>query len=83
MKKQTLFLCLVLVLCSCAGSSMKELKSAEKALESSAVEAGRILDEINPAGLRGRQAALYGLLRTRADYITGKKIESDSFHYKR
>ncbi len=78
MKKQTLFLCLVLVLCSCAGSSMKELKSAEKALESSAVEAGRILDDINPDGLRGRQAALYGLLRTRADYITGKKIESDS-----
>ena len=78
MKKQTLFLCLVLVLCSCAGSNMKELKSAEKALESNAVEAGRILDDINPEGLRGKQAALYGLLRTRTDYITGKKIESDS-----
>ena len=78
MKKQTLFLILVLVLCSCAGSSMKELKSAEQALESSPVEAGRILDNVNPENLSGRQAALYGLLRTRVDYITGKDIESDS-----
>ena len=78
MKKQTLFLLVLLVLCSCTGSNMKELKSAEQALNDSAVEAGRILDNINPENLRGRQAALYGLLRTRVDYITGKEIESDS-----
>lgn len=78
MKKLTLFLSIVLAFCSCAGSSMKGLKSAEQALEKNAVEAGRILDDINPSTLRGRQAALYGLLRTRTDYITGKEITTDS-----
>ncbi|MBO6078824.1 MAG: tetratricopeptide repeat protein [Bacteroidaceae bacterium] len=78
MKRLTLIMCMVLTLCSCAGSSKRELKRAEQAMSSSAVEAGRILDSINPASLHGRQAALYGLLRTRTDYITGRNIESDS-----
>lgn len=43
-----------------------------------AVECGRILDSMDPVSFKGKSAALYGLLRTRADYITGKEIVSDS-----
>ena len=78
MKKLTLFGTIVLVLCSCAGNSMKELRRAEQALERSAAEAAGILDSINHSNLRGRQAALYGMLRTRADYALGREILSDS-----
>ena len=78
MKRLTLLLCIVLALCSCSGNSMRMLRRAEHVMASDAVEAGRLLDSINPASLRGKQAALYGLLRTRTDYITGKSIVSDS-----
>lgn len=78
MKKTTLLLFLVLVLCSCAGGNRKELKRAEQVFEIDVLEAGRILDSIDPVQLHGRQAALYGLLRTRMDYITGQEILSDS-----
>lgn len=77
MKKLTL-LTIVLVLCSCAGNSMKELRKAEQALDSNPLEASEILDSIDHSQLRGRQAALYGMLRTRTDYITDRQIVSDS-----
>jgi len=78
MKKLTLFASIALVLCSCAGNRLKELKSAEQALENDPVEAARILDSIDHTQLRGKQAALYGMLRTRADYTLGREILSDS-----
>ena len=78
MKKLTLFASIALVLCSCAGNSMKELKSAEQALERNSAAAATILDNIDHTQLRGKQAALYSMLRTRTDYITGKEITSDS-----
>lgn len=78
MKKLSLLICASLVLCSCAGNIQRELKRAENSLENSAVEAGCILDSIDASRLHGRQAALYGMLRTRVDYITGKQIVSDS-----
>ena len=78
MKKQTLLLILAIVLCSCAGNNMRELKLAEQTCRGDAVEAGRILDKINPGSLRGKQAALYGMLRTYTDYTTGKEVMSDS-----
>ena len=79
MKKQFLLICIwALFLCSCAGESMKELRLAEQVFDSNVTEAGLILDNINPDKLRGKQAALYGMLRTRADYVLGKSIGSDS-----
>ena len=78
MKNQTLLLLLALVLCSCAGNIRRELKLAEQICRSDAVEAGRILDEVDHASLRGKQAALYGMLRTYTDYTTGKEVLSDS-----
>ena len=78
MKKTTLLICIILVFCSCVGSTRKDLKRAEQIFEYDVLEAGSILDSINPARLHGRQAALYGLLRTRVDYVTGKEIVSDS-----
>lgn len=78
MKKLTLFASIALVLCSCAGNRLKDLKSAEQALENDPVEAARILDSIDHTQLRGKQAAMYGMLRTRADYTLGREIQSDS-----
>ena len=67
-----------LIVCSCTGGPMRDLKRAEQAFESNVTEAGWILDNINPDRLHGRKAALYGMLRTRTDYVLGKAIASDS-----
>ena len=78
MKNKTLLICFALALCSCAGNSKRYLKNAEDMFARNAVESGRILDSIDDELLHGKQAALYGLLRTRIDYITGKQITTDS-----
>ena len=77
MKKYAIVLISVLALCSCSGR-IEDLKRAEQTLGVDAVECERILDDIDASALRGKSAALYGLLKTRADYITGKEIASDS-----
>lgn len=78
MRKTAFFIFAIAVLCSCSGGVGEVLDKAERMIETNPVEAGRILDGIEPASLRGKQAALYGMLRTRADYIIGKEIVSDS-----
>lgn len=79
MKKHVISLIFYLLLvCSCTGDSMKDLRRAEQALVSNPLEAGLILDKMNPDKLHGRQAAFYGMLRTRIDYVSGKAISSDS-----
>ena len=77
MKKYAIVLISVLALCSCSGR-IEDLKRAEQTLGVDAVECERILDDIDASALRGKSAALYGLLKTRADYITGREIASDS-----
>ena len=76
--KWSSLLCAVLVLFSCNGGSMEELKRAERVMESNPVETGRILDSIDNTVLRGKGAALYSMLRTYTDYVTGHDIVSDS-----
>ena len=78
MKKIAFLILSTITLLACTGSGMEELRRAEHVLDSNPVETGRILDSINPATLRGKGAALYSMLRTYSDYVTGRIIESDS-----
>lgn len=78
MKKIAFLILSTITLLACTGSGMEELRRAEHVLDSNPVETGRILDSINPATLRGKGAALYSMLRTYSDYVTGQDIESDS-----
>lgn len=78
MRKTTLIILAIAALCSCSRGVRKDLEQVERIFETDPVEAGRILDGIDPVALRGKQAALYGMLRTRVDYVTGMEIMSDS-----
>ena len=73
MKKIVLLLFTAVMLWACSGGDMRELRRAEHVLESDPVEAGRILDGIDAASLKGGEAALYSLLRTYSDYVTGRE----------
>ena len=72
MKKYAIVLISVLALCSCSGR-IEDLKRAEQTLGVDAVECERILDDIDASAKKKKSAALYGLLKTRADYITGRE----------
>lgn len=78
MKKIVLLLFTAVMLWACAGGDMRELRRAEHVLESDPVEAGRILDGIDAASLKGGEAALYSVLRTYSDYVTGRESVLDS-----
>ena len=67
-----------LSLVGCEHTSMKELIGVEALLENCPDSASFVLDGINPLQLHGRKAAMYGMLRSIADYKTGQPIISDS-----
>ena len=78
MKKYCLIFSILFVLAGCSKSGFNRLKSIEKILDVNPVEAGIRLDSIEPANLHGKDLALYAMLRTQADFLTDKEIESDS-----
>ena len=62
----------------CVGVRVKNLVALESSLDDNPDSVSVILDQINPSQLHGRKAAIYGILRSIADYKTGGVIESDS-----
>ncbi len=79
MKKYCLLLSIMFAVAGCAGNDVNNsLKSIEKSLFVNPVEAGIRLDSIDSASLKGKKQALYAILRTQTDYMSGKMIESDS-----
>lgn len=78
MKKYCLIFSILFVLAGCSKSGFNRLKSIEKILDVNPVEAGIRLDSIEPSNLHGKGLAMYAMLRTQADYLTGKSFTSDS-----
>lgn len=78
MKKYCLIFSILFVLAGCSKSGFNRLKSIEKILDVNPVEAGIRLDSIEPSNLHGKWLAMYAMLRTQADYLTGKSFTSDS-----
>ncbi len=66
------------VVAGCGSACVKELQRAESVLQVNPDSAAVILDGINCTQLRGRKAALYGILRSITDYKTGQAVTSDS-----
>ncbi|MBP5647213.1 MAG: tetratricopeptide repeat protein [Bacteroidaceae bacterium] len=69
---------LLLIIAGCGRTSVKELVGVESILLDNPDSAAVILDGINSSQLRGRKAAIYGMLRSIADYKTGRTITTDS-----
>ena len=69
---------LLLSMAGCGRTSMKELGRAETVLENDPDSASVLLDGINCSQLRGKRAAMYGILRSIADYKTERPVGSDS-----
>ncbi len=79
MKKCCVIITLLAVLAGCGRSRTdNSLRSIEKSLFENPVESGIRLDSINPGNLKGGRLALYAILRTQTDYLSGKTIDSDS-----
>ena len=78
MRKHCIIISVLLVLAGCGRSTMNRLKSIEKTLDENPLEAGVRLDSIDAGSLKGKSLALYSILRTQADFISGKPIVSDS-----
>ncbi len=78
MKKSCLLLSFVLVLAGCGRGGMNKLKSIEKILNDDPVEAGIRLDSIDTKHLMGKRMAMYAILRTQSDYLSGKSFSTDS-----
>lgn len=79
MKKCCIILTVLFVLAGCGRSGINNsLKSIEKSLFVNPIEAGIRLDSIDSGSLKGKRLALYAMLHTQTDYMSGKVIESDS-----
>ena len=78
MRKYCLILSILFVLAGCSKSGFNRLKSIEKCLDDNPTLAGIRLDSIEPGNLHGRDLALYAILRTQADFFSGKNITTDS-----
>ena len=78
MKKYCLIITILFVLAGCSKSELNRLKSIEKVLGENPVEAGICLDSIDSAKLKGKGLAVYAMLRTQSDFLSGRKITSDS-----
>ena len=78
MRKIAILVLSIIALISCDGNVSRKLKRAEQYVETDPVQAGYMLDSIEPGVLRGKQAAVYAVLRTLADYAAGNPIGSDS-----
>ena len=77
MRKCCLIISILFVLAGC-GKRYNRLKSIEKILDGNPVEAGIRLDSIDSHNLNGKSLALYAILRTQVDYLSGKTIATDS-----
>jgi len=79
MKKICLLLSVLAVLVGCGmNRTDNSLKSIEKSLFENPIQAGIRLDSIDPGNLKGGRLALYAMLRTQTDYMSGKGLDSDS-----
>ena len=77
MRKCCLIISILFVFAGC-GKRYNRLKSIEKILDGNPVEAGIRLDSIDSHNLNGKSLALYAILRTQVDYLSGKTIATDS-----
>ena len=80
MKRLSVIIGLVLLLASCTGDrKMQELLDrAEGYLPAEVDSASVLLDSVSPSSLSREGVALYGLLRTMTDAMTGKGVTTDS-----
>jgi len=78
MKKFAVYFIALVGFVSCSVNHSKELRLVEQKAETDLIEAGRMLDNFNMSDLRGKQAAIYAMLRSLTDYASDKPIESDS-----